>query len=83
MLKKVLLEEIIRGFPQGVVGCWKWSVKGNSNACKKGIILDMIQTRDLRKGNEPCLISPSDLIVVFRNESWRIYESKLMNWRLS
>nr|POE75059.1 hypothetical protein CFP56_15848 [Quercus suber] len=46
-----------------------------SSACKKGIIPDMIQTRDLRKGNEPCLISPSDLITVIRNESQRIHEA--------
>lgn len=69
MLKKALLEESIRGLPQGVVGGWKGCVKGNSNACKKGIIPDIIQTRDLHKGNELCLISTSDLIAVIRNES--------------
>lgn len=42
----------------------KGSEEGNSRACKKGIILDMILMRGLRKGNEPCLISPSNLIAV-------------------
>ena len=69
MLKKALLEESIRGLPQGVVGGWKGCVEGNSSACKKGIIPDMIQTRDFRKGNKPCFVSPSDLIVVIGNES--------------
>lgn len=43
----------------------------------------MIQTKGLFKGNEPYLISPSDLIAAIGNERWRIYESKLRTWRLS
>ena len=69
MLKKALLEESIRGLPQGVVGGWKGCVEGNSSICKKGIIPDMIQMRDPYKGNELCLISLSDLIAAIEKES--------------
>ena len=39
--------------------------------------------RDLHRGNELCLISPNGLTTVIRYEIWRIYESKLMTWRLN
>ena len=83
MLMKGWLEEIIRGLPQGVVGGWKGSIEGNSSACKKGIRIDMTLRRGPCKGNKPCLIYRSNLIAVTRNETWRIYESKLRVWRLS
>jgi len=72
MLMKAQLKEIIRGLSQGVVGGWKGSVEGNSSTCKKGIRPDLILTRGPHNGNEPCHISPSDLIVATMNESWRI-----------
>ena len=43
--------------------------KGNNNTCNKGMIPDMILMRGLRKGNETCLISSSNLVAVIRNES--------------
>ena len=69
MLKKALLEEIIRVLPQGVIGGWKGRVERNISTCKKVIIPDMIQMRDPYKGNELCLISLSDLIAAIEKES--------------
>lgn len=69
-------EEISRGLPRGVIGGWQGSVEKNNSACMKGIKLNLILMKGLCKRNEPFLISPSNLIVVTENESWRIYESR-------
>ena len=52
MLKKRQLGETILGLHHGVKGGWRGSVEESSNACKKGIRLDLISTKDPCKGNE-------------------------------
>lgn len=61
MLVKDLREEISRRPARGARGGKKGSAKRNSNTCKMDMRLEFIQTRDLYKGNELCLISPSSL----------------------
>nr|POE73409.1 hypothetical protein CFP56_08714 [Quercus suber] len=62
MLKKDRLGEMIHGPCLEAKGGWKGSVEESSNACKKGIRLDLIRMKDPRKGNEPYLTSPSNRI---------------------
>ena len=61
MLAKDLGEEISRRPPRGAGGGKKGSEKRNSNTCDMDMRLEFIQTSDLYKGNELCLISPSSL----------------------
>lgn len=67
MLGKALLGEIILGLP--VVRGWKGSVEENINTCKRGIRLDMTQTRDLHKRSELFLTSLIAFVSVNEKES--------------
>nr|POE75264.1 hypothetical protein CFP56_14299 [Quercus suber] len=53
---------------------WRRSIEESSNACKKGIRLDLIPTKDPRKGNELYLKSPSNRIAASGIRSWKTYE---------
>ena len=39
--------------------------------------------RDLHRGNDLCLMRPSGIIATIDYENWRIYENRLMTWKLS